>query len=216
VQAPPRRRPSGRTGKRHVVELVPEVRAVAAQLAALSDQRLDLVSALEGMAALAVALLPWCVGVSLTVVVDGDPFTVTATADEIREVDSVQYLAYGPCLASASTGDPARWRTCSTSSAGTLRPGRRARGIRCRCRCRCRCTAPTGGPSAPSTSTPAAGRFRRRAGTIAELFGGHAQEAVRNADLPFLTRELARELPARLADHAKGNRAIGVLTPTAA
>ena len=194
------------------MELVPEVRQVATQLAAMSEQTLDLVPALERAAALAVAVLPSCVGVSLTVVVDGDPFTVTATAPEIRELDGAQYLAGGPCVESAGSGEPARvddvldeqrWHDYAQVGA--------ARGIRSSLSLPLR--SDDGRPvGALNLYAGEVGAFDGAEGRIAELFGGHAQDVVRNADLSFLTRDLARQLPERLAEHAKVDQAVGVLT----
>jgi GAF domain-containing protein len=195
------------------VRPIPEVRQVATQLAALSEQTLDLVPALEGMAELAVAVLPSCVGVSLTVVVDGEPFTVTATSLEIRDVDSAQYLAGdGPCLASSDSGkavqvadvlDEQRWQEFAQVGA--------ARGVRSSLSVPLR--SPDGRTfGALNLYAGELGAFDGSEGEIAELFGGHAEEVVRDADLSFLTRDLARELPQRLADAHKVNQAIGVLT----
>jgi AmiR/NasT family two-component response regulator len=39
----------------------------------------------------------------------------------------------------------------------------------------------------------------------------HRKELVSNADLSFMTREFARELPQRLADHEQFNEAVSVL-----
>jgi AmiR/NasT family two-component response regulator len=39
-------------------------------------------------------------------------------------------------------------------------------------------------------------------------------ELVSNADLSFMTREFARELPQRLADHEEFNQTVGVLMGT--
>jgi GAF domain-containing protein len=87
------------------VEVLPEVRAAAGRLAALADETLDLVQGLEAVSALALVLLPACVGVSITVVVDGDPFTVTATSEDVKVVDGTQYLDGGPCVASSESAE---------------------------------------------------------------------------------------------------------------
>src|SRR3954447_11909360 len=193
---------------------MPEVRQVASQLAALSDETLDLVAALETVSQLAVAVLPSCVGVSLTIVVDGDPFTVTATAPQIRTVDSAQYLSDGPCVASARTGervhvddvlDERRWQEFALVGA--------ANGVRSSLSLPLCSVAgqPIGALNLYASDAKA---FDGHEGRIADMFGGHVQGVVRNADLSFLTREFARELPARLADHAKVSQAVGVLTAT--
>lgn len=46
---------------------------------------------------------------------------------------------------------------------------------------------------------------------LAELFGVHVNDLVANADLSFMTRDFARELPQRLDDHEQLNQAAGML-----
>lgn len=58
------------------------------------------------MTDIALRLLPSCVGVSITVLVDGDPFTVTATSEAMATVDASQYLLDGPCVEGARSGEP--------------------------------------------------------------------------------------------------------------
>jgi hypothetical protein len=58
------------------------------------------------------------------------------------------------------------------------------------------------------------GAFRGKEAQVADLFGVHVNELVSNADLGFMTREFARELPQRLADHEEFNQAVGVLMGT--
>ena len=53
--------------------------------------------------------------------------------------------------------------------------------------------------------------FRGNEERVAEMFGAHVQDVVRNADLSFMTRDLARGLPQRLDEHEKVNQAVGVL-----
>lgn len=193
------------------MEAIPEVRAAAVRLAALADETLDLVQNLEAVANLAATLLPSVVGVSITVVVGGDPFTVTATSDETSALDATQYLGGGPC-ADAATGpddivvdevlDEHRWHLYAQAAA--------ASGVRSSLSMPLR-----GGGGAPFgalnlyASEP--GAFHGKQAQIAELFGMRVDELVMNADLSFMTRELARELPQRLDEHEQVNQAIGVL-----
>jgi GAF domain-containing protein len=193
------------------VEIVPEVRAAALQLAALSEQTLDLVPALEDVAALAVALLPSVVGVSITVFVDGDPFTVAATGPEAKVVDAAQYLSDGPCLAAARNGeqtgvddvlDEERWQEYAQTAA--------AHGIRSSLSVPLR---GTDGRHLGALNLYASERdaFAGNEARVAEVFGAHVEEVVRNADLSFMTLQAARELPHRLADHERVSQAVGVL-----
>ena len=190
---------------------LPEVRAVEVQLAALADETLDLVERLESVSALAVQLLPSCVGVSITVVVDGDPFTVTATTEDINLLDATQYLDGGPCVDAAGGDDEMRiadvlderqWQAFAQAAAAT--GVRSSLSIPLR-----RPSGQTFGALNLYASEPDA--FRGKEGKLADLFGVHVNELVTNADLSFMTREQARQLPQRLADHERVNQAIGLL-----
>lgn len=193
------------------MEAIPEVRTAALQLAALSDQTLDLVVKLEQMSALVVQLLPSCVGLSLTVIVDNEPFTVTATDPSLRDLDAVQYAVDGPCLEASRTGievpvedvlDEARWQEFALAAS--------ARGVRSSL------SVPLLDPDGSAhgavnlyASEPAA--FEGNHAAVARLFGTQVAGVVTNADLSFTTRERARRLPQQLADHAKVEQAVGVL-----
>jgi GAF domain-containing protein len=193
------------------MEPIPEVRDAAIRLAALADETLDLVQRLEAVSALALTLLPSCVGVSLTVVVDGDPFTVTATSSDTATLDAIQYLGGGPCLDAAATQQPLlvedvldepRWQLYSQAAA--------AIGVRSSM------SLPipaVGGTAAGALNLYASDpdAFHGVQAQLAALFGVHVSQLVENADLSFMTREFARELPQRLDDHERVNQAIGVL-----
>jgi GAF domain-containing protein len=193
------------------MEAIPEVREAATRLAALADETLDLVQRLEAVSALALTLLPSCVGVSITVVVDGDPFTVTATPADIASLDAIQYLDGGPCVAAAATREPIlvddvldepRWQMYSQAAAAT--------GVRSSMSL----PIPRAGDVPPGAlnlyaSDPHA--FHGTQAQLAALFGVHVTELVENADLSFMTREFARELPQRLDDYEHLNQAAGVL-----
>jgi GAF domain-containing protein len=194
-----------------MMEAIPEVRQAASRLATVADETLDLVQRLEAVSALALTLLPSCVGVSLTVLVDGDPFTVTATPGDIASLDAIQYLDGGPCVEAAASHqalvvddvlDEPRWQLYSQAAAAT--------GVR----------SSMSLPIPRVGDTPAAAlnlyasdphAFRGVRAEVAALFGAHVGELVENADLSFMTREFARELPQRLDDHEQLSQAVGVL-----
>ncbi|MCW2680452.1 MAG: antitermination regulator [Frankiales bacterium] len=194
------------------MEAIPEVREAAERLAAVADETLDLVQRLEAVSALALTLLPSCVGVSLTVLVDGDPFTVTATPADIAGLDAIQYLDGGPCVEAAASAevqvvddvlDEPRWQMYSQAAAAV--------GVR----------SSMSLPIPRSGDVPAAAlnlyasdphAFHGVHAQLAAMFGAHVSELVENADLSFMTREFARELPQRLEDHEQLNQAVDVLT----
>jgi hypothetical protein len=185
----------------------------------LAADRLDAITgtdALEDLAALAelaVAVVPSCVGVSLTVVVDGDPFTLTSTPVGCRALDAIQYVAGGPCVDTASTHeetsvedvlDEGRWQTYGRAAAGL--------GIRSSL------SLPIGGEAAERTpgavnlyaSDPDA--FRHTAVLLAAALQVPADHLVTNADLSFMTKDLAHEVLARLDARESLDCAVEVLT----
>src|SRR4051794_40550422 len=85
-----------RRGKGGGMEPVPEVESAAERLASLTGGG-DLLASLRAISELATVLVPSCVGVSLTVVVDGEAYTMTATSPQMAALDAVQYLGGGPC-----------------------------------------------------------------------------------------------------------------------
>ena len=191
------------------MEPVPEVRESAWRLAELTG--FDPLTELDALAELAAALVPSCVGVSLTVVVDGEPFTLTSTTPPAAVLDAVQYLDDGPCVATARTGevsavpdvlDEARWQFYASAAT--------AAGVRSSL------SLPTSGPDGGTdgainiyASDPDA--FGSTAVTFAAALQVPVDHLVTNADLSFRTREYARELPARLAAKEDENVAAGML-----
>ncbi|MCW2714367.1 MAG: antitermination regulator [Frankiales bacterium] len=193
------------------MEAIPEVRDAATQLSALASETLDLVQHLNAVSALALTLLPSCVGVSITVVVDGDPFTVTAAPADIAGLDAVQYLDGGPCVHAADTHSSVlvddvlheqRWQLFSQATA--------ALGVRSSM------SLPIPGtddvpPGALNLYASDPHAFHGVQSQLAELFGVHVSDLVENADLSFMTREFARELPQRLEDRERLDEAAGLL-----
>jgi hypothetical protein len=81
------------------MEPISEVRAGLEEPAGLLENPEDFASQLEAVATVAQGLVPSCRGVSPTWILNGDPFTITATSEELAVVDAAQYLDGGPCLA---------------------------------------------------------------------------------------------------------------------
>jgi len=192
------------------VEPLPEVVAAVDRLSALTGDT----SVLDGLNALshvAQSLVPSCVAVSLTLVVDGEPFTVTATSAELAVLDAAQYLEGGPCLdATASlTGvvvddvlDEGRWHLYAQTAA--------ARGIRSSM------SVPLGGsggtpPGAVNLYASKPQAFAGQEERLARAFQVPVEQLASNADLSFMTRDLARQLPERLEEKSVVDRAVGVL-----
>ena len=190
---------------------LPEVRAAADALSALTGE-LDLLSGLDTLAQVAVSLVPSVVGVSLTIVVDGEPFTVTATDERTGALDAVQYLHGGPCLEATDAQAPVvvddvlderRWQLYGqAASAGGVRAS---------------LSLPLGGaggrtPGAINLYAAEPDAFAGKEPLLAEVFQTPTEEFVTNADLSFSTREAARRLPEQLAEKARVDQAAGMLS----
>jgi hypothetical protein len=189
---------------------LPEVCTAAHQLTALTGEA-DILDSLMLLSQVAVSVIPSCVAVSLTVVVDEEPFTITATSPDAAVLDAAQYLDGGPCLQAAQDQqrvdvpdvlDENRWAVYAQAAT--------AHGVRSSL------SLPIGGAS---STTPWAmnlyaadpNAFTGREEAIAATFHVPTSELVRNADLSFMTRDAALELPQRLRAKATVDQAVGVL-----
>src|SRR3954453_16197867 len=181
------------------MELLPETRAALAELAVLLEQSSDTDGQLQAIGQVAGGLVPSCTGVSLTVVITGEPFTLTATTPEVALVDAGQYLDdSGPCLAAAEAGDPVavpdvlneeQWQAFGLSSAAV--------GVRSSLSLSLRDDeGHVTGALNMYASDPHG--FDGREVILAALFSATASEVVKNADPSFRTRDWARETPGRL------------------
>lgn len=192
------------------MEPLPEVVVGVDRLAAVTGDT-SLLDALRDLGDLAVSLVPSCVAVSLTVVVDDEPVTLTATSTELAVLDAAQYLEGGPCVEATEQDrrvsvvdvlDEERWQLYQRAAA--------ARGVR------------------SSLSMPLAGRAASPGGAVnlyasdPHAFTGHedavaaafavpVEALVADADLSFATRDLARRLPDLLEERASVDRAVGLL-----
>jgi GAF domain-containing protein len=192
------------------VQPIPEVRLAAAQLEALTGD-VDLLGGLDVLAKVAQALVPSVVGVSLTVVFEGEPFTVTATDASTAALDAVQYLDGGPCLDAADDHavvtvhdvlDERRWQL--------YRPAASALGVRASL------SLPLGDgtgqvPGALNLYARDPDAFRGREAMLAEVFRAPADSFVTNADLSFTTRDAASALPDLLDQRDRFDQAVGML-----
>ncbi|MDQ1669885.1 MAG: hypothetical protein QOE40_1946, partial [Actinomycetota bacterium] len=193
------------------VEPIPEVRGQLDRLSALLGEGTDVRAYLYSVAQVAQALVPSCVGVSITIMVDKDPYTVTATTPEAGELDAVQNVDGGPCLDAIDRGreisvpdllDEQRWQLFGQAAA--------AQGVRATLSFPIRDIddVVAGGVNMYASDPNAfAGDLRLiEVGLAADL-----SEVVTNADLSFLTRDDARQLPQRLDAKEKIDTAVGML-----
>jgi GAF domain-containing protein len=190
---------------------LPEVRAELARLSALLGEGMDVARYLDNVAKTAEAVVPACVGVSITLIIDGDPFTVTATTPLASAMDAAQDVDGGPCVHAITVDERVevddllseqRWHifTQAASDHGvraTLSfPIRDMDGL------------VAGGMNIYSAAPDA---FTELGRMMEVAFGADLSEVVSNADLSFATRELARELPRRLQARTHIDLAVGSL-----
>lgn len=189
---------------------LPEIQAELDRLTALSGGDLDMAELLRSITELAVAVVPSCVGVSISITSSAGLFTITSTSQELAVVDAVQYLSGGPCVDCYESGeevhvpdilDEKRWQFAGEASA--------ARGVRSTLSMPLRDGAKVIG--ALNLYGGQLNSFEKKERLIAGIFGARIDEVVTNADLSFMTRDFARELPERLAASSRIDEAVGML-----
>jgi GAF domain-containing protein len=174
-----------------------EVQQAIDRLSAMLVGDQDLGKHLDAVSSVAELLVPSVVGVSVTVHVHGQPFTMTAVNDAIAALDAVQYVDGGPCV-DALEGteipvddilDEDRWQFFR--SAATQAGVRASLSLPLR--------DPEGDVvGALNLYASERDAFKGEEKMLAEVFGAHVSELVTNADLTFMTREWAAELPQRV------------------
>lgn len=171
----------------------------------------DLRAVLGSAVAAAAVAIPDCVGVSVTLYVDGIPFTIACAPPEVAEVDAAQYLDGGPCVQSAAEGGENRvpdlelldedlWQEYAAMA------GRH--GIRSSLSLPIERDGTVRGAVNFYSAQP--GAFSGREEALTRLFGIRVEDAVRNADLSFHTLAQARQLPVTLDQRATIAQAVGV------
>lgn len=172
----------------------------------------DLLAELSALGRRAAEVVPSLVGVSLARAAEGVTLTLVASSQQVAALDAVQYVDGGPCVEGAEDAtvhrlhdddplDERRWRLFAAATA--------AHGVGSTL------TLPVlaGGRAVGSVNLYAAevDAFEDAAEPLAEVFGAWAEGAVRNADLGFATRDLARSAPDRLRDLTTVEVAAGIL-----
>lgn len=195
------------------MELTPESLGA---LAALSKaEGADLVEDLRDMGRRVQAVVPDCVGVSLTVLAEELTFTLVSSGAEIAVMDALQYIAGGPCVDALSGSVPLEttdldqpdrldeksWRLFAQASV--------ARGIRSTLSLPVR----RGGAIVGVANLYGASgqAFTGHESELAKIVGALAAEAVKNADLSFMTREYAERAPRGLEESTVVHQATGIL-----
>lgn len=159
---------------------------------------------------LAVAVIPSCVGVSITMMGDSGPLTMTATLPELAVIDATQYLSGGPCMDCVEQGealhvpdvlDEKSWQEAAQVAA--------AHGVRSTLSMPLRDGDHVIGALNLYAGEPDS--FDKSERLVAGIFGARLDEVITNADLSFMTRDFARELPKRLAASSRLDEAVGML-----
>lgn len=192
------------------MEPIPETMEVIRQLTRYGDT--EVATALLRMSREVVAIAPECIGISLTVMAEEMTFTMASTPAEIAELDSLQYLDGGPCVAATGSGattafdspqamDEEGWQLFaqgtaqhgvrSTLSFPISRHGQVIAGVNL---------------YGATSST-----FQGRHDALADVCGAWRPGAVTNADLSFSTREAAARAPEQLQERDAVDVAVGAI-----
>jgi GAF domain-containing protein len=194
------------------VKAIPETLEALDELDTFLDDDDHLAGRLVAAADRAREITTGLVGVSLASRELDVTFTVVATDEEIATLDSVQYLASGPCVDAIEMG-----HGITTSSGGLLAESRwhdfarasAAAGVHSTL------TFPVVLDGEVVATVNLYGRdadtFEDRHDELAGVFGAWAPGAVTNADLSFSTRSVAQQAPVRLKDRALLDAATGVI-----
>jgi hypothetical protein len=194
------------------MEPLPETREALEQLEASSGR--DVLTDLTRAAETVRALVPSCVGISLSVLREGLTFTLVATGADIAALDGVQYAAGGPCVDAVMTG---RVINAVTATSGPLDEDRwavfaragAARGVSSTLSMPVhRGDDVSAGVNLYASTVDA---FDGHHDEVAAIMGAWAPGAVRNADLGFATEQAARQAPRLLEDRAALDQATGIV-----
>jgi GAF domain-containing protein len=192
------------------VEPIPEsVEAMAERDAVVEDD--GLMERLRSISEQVQELVPDCIGMTVAILQDQLVLTLVATEAEIALLDSMQYLADGPCLEAVREQnlveldtdevlDEEKWRIFALASAASAVASTLTMPI------------VTDGQVVGSVNLYAGSghAFTDVHEQLALLLGAWAPGAVENADLSFSTRRLAEQAPLRLRDQARFETAVGL------
>lgn len=192
------------------MEPIPETLEALNALASRGDPKLA--QTLIDMGRRTTALVPDCVGLSLTMVEEGVTFTLVASSESTAGLDAMQYLDGGPCEQAVETDralavnqddllDERRWQLYASAGA--------ALGVASSLSLPILHGEEVVGGINLYASRPDA--FVQHQEELASTLGASAADAVTNADLGFETRRTAREAPGRLESQFTIDQATGFL-----
>jgi GAF domain-containing protein len=180
----------------------------------MEPDEVDLSAALQSLGLRTRAIVPECVGLSLTLIREGLTFTLVASDQEMAKVDAVQYVDGGPCVwedpdYDAAGGDvvmddlldEGRWTLFARASA--------AAGIASSLSL----TLSEGGEVVGGLNLYAstADAFTGHHDELERALGALGGSAVRDADLSFESRRAAARAPERLREERDIETVLGML-----
>jgi GAF domain-containing protein len=166
---------------------------------------------LRHVASFAVRAIPGADGAGLTLLEQGRPDTIVASADFVVEVDAIQYgLGQGPCITAAAES--------RTVMSGSLqgeprwpRFGPRVAQLGVHSVLSLPLLGPAGALGAMNVYAHAADAFDQRAIELGELFAVPAAISVRNAQVLAQTKRVAMRLQAALTSRSVIDQARGIV-----
>lgn len=207
---------SNRTGRQRWgegLQPIPETREAIDELDPAADAD-DLLRQLQEKGRRVRELVPDCIGLSLATVVHGVTLTLVASDHDIALLDSLQYLDDGPCVdaventrivtfdaGAAESSWESRWQLFAEASAAV--------GVRSTLSLPILVEDDVAGSVNLYAASVRA--FQGLHEQIAAVFQAWAPGAVSNADLPFRTRDQARQAPRILRESARIDAAVGSL-----
>lgn len=201
------------------MEPIPETTEAVDELVPLATED-DLLGRLRRAGDEVRRVAPACRGLSVTLVEHGVTLTLVASDEEVAAMDAVQYLAGGPCVATAQHGqvigsdnaqlDESGWQLFAAATA--------AHGISSTLSLPLMQHGAVVGSVNLYGATPDA--FDNLHEELAVILGAWAGGAVSNADMSFSTRQDAKRAPqvlhdARRVDNASGMLAVRLQTTAA-
>ena len=146
----------------------------------------------------------------MTVHVNGLPFTMTATSEDLAVFDAAQYLDGGPCVDALEGADVSVEDLLDEEKWQLYRPTALEGGVRSSLSMTLRAANDEViGALNLYASDPNA--FKGDEEMLAEVFGTRMSDLVTNADLTFMTKEWSQELPHRVDELEIAERAAGIL-----
>jgi GAF domain-containing protein len=188
-----------------------DLRRSVAALTTLASDELGLEQLLVRVATYAVQAIPGADGSGLTLMQEGRPNTIVATAPFVTAIDDIQYrLMQGPCVSAAADG-----RTVMSGSLGSDQRwphfGSKVARLGVHSAVSLPLITTNGVVGAMNVYAHAKHAFDDRAAALGEAFAGPAAIAVQNAAILAQALRLTEQLQAAQTTRSTIDRAVGML-----